>query len=214
MVRKRSIALIGAGCTLIFIALLGALFPFVPILFSDAKQLSEYVEDADDLLAKDAILEEIAPGATGSDSTVPAPTPTPRSKPADDNRLFIEKIGVSVPIVEGKDAGALLYGAWRYPGTSTPKKGSNTVVFGHRFRYLPPNNTTFYSLDKLKLGDTLSARWQGKVYTYKVAQTKIIEPNDFSVVAPSEKSIITLITCSPLFSTKQRLVVVAEQIIE
>lgn len=211
MSRKRSIPLIIFGSVLLLVGVLGALFPFVPVLFSDAEFLSGNVRHAAQDLG-DATLDAASlPGPQDPSGTqVPSPSPQPVPNPVIDNRLFIDKIGVSVPIVEGKDAGALLYGAWRYPGTSTPLKGANTVIFGHRFRYLPPNNTTFYKLDKVKVGDAFTIRWRGKMYRYIVTQAKIIEPTDFSVIQPTEKPTITLITCSPLFSTKQRLVVTAE----
>lgn len=223
--RKKSITLIGVGATLVLLAIIGALFPFVPIVFSDAKFLSEYVgrlPDVDQAIVAPQDDEPTPwpqnyPGTGDGASSVPyvspeplSATPTPTTRPQHENMLFIEKIGVSVPLVEGKDAGALLYGAWRYPGTSRPNQGSNTVIFGHRFRYLPPNNTTFYKLDKLAVGDAFSVTWGGKTYRYTVAETKIIQPNDFSVVQETEKSTVTLITCSPLFSTKERLVVVGE----
>src|SRR3989344_1222211 len=42
--------------------------------------------------------------------------------------LVIPKIGVRIPIIEGTDEEALSRGAWRMPTTSTPDKGSNTVI--------------------------------------------------------------------------------------
>lgn len=211
--RVRSIPLIVLGASLLTVAVLIALFPFVPILFSDAKFLSENVvitaasaSPAAQTIPQAATSTTVSLLATSQPPTLPEATQEPKA----DSRLFIKKIGVSVPIVEGKDAGALLYGAWRYPGTSRPHKGSNTVIFGHRFRYLPPNNTTFYHLNKLAIGDAFGVQWLGKTYNYKVTETKIIQPNDFSVVQPTEKPRITLITCAPLFSTKERLVVVGE----
>ena len=50
----------------------------------------------------------------------------------------------------------------------------------------------------------------GNEYKYKTVEKKIIEPTDFSVTQPTEGAYLTLITCAPLFSTKQRLVVVGE----
>ncbi|MBI2577861.1 MAG: hypothetical protein HYV77_03415, partial [Candidatus Wildermuthbacteria bacterium] len=44
------------------------------------------------------------------------------------NTLVIPKIGVEIPIIEGADEKALWKGAWRLPETSSPDKGSNTVI--------------------------------------------------------------------------------------
>ena len=63
------------------------------------------------------------------------------------DRLLIPKIGVNAPIVESSNANyGLSKGSWLVPNTSTPDKGGNTVITGHRFKYLPPNNLTFFLL--------------------------------------------------------------------
>jgi len=127
------------------------------------------------------------------------------------NRLIITKIGVNAPIVESKnEAYGLDRGAWRVPETSTPDKGSNTVITGHRFKYLPPNNLTFYLLDKLEIGDIISVIWKEQNYYYRVKETKVVPDTELSVLNPSDKPIITLFTCTPIYSTENRLVVVGE----
>src|SRR4030042_4499442 len=129
------------------------------------------------------------------------------------NYLIISKIGVDIPIVDSDNsAWALNRGAWRLPETSTPDKGSNTAIAGHRFKYLPPNNLTFYLLDKLVAGDTMQIIWEGKVYNYSVTESKIVAPTEVSVLSPTARSIITLITCDPVFTQKNRLIVIGELI--
>ncbi len=129
------------------------------------------------------------------------------------NRLVISKIGVDIPIVDSQNsAWALNRGAWRLPETSTPPAGGNTAIAGHRFKYLPPNNLTFYLLDKLVIGDGLAIVWEGKKYVYRVTGSKIVLPTEVSVLAPTEKPTLTLITCDPIFSQKNRLIVTAELI--
>jgi len=129
------------------------------------------------------------------------------------NRLVIKKIGVDIPIIEAPNSDqklALNRGAWRMPETSTPDKGSNTVLTGHRFKYLPPSNLTFYLLDKLTAGDEMEVFWNGKKYIYRVTGSKIVLPTEVSVLAATAKSILTLITCDPIFSQKNRLIVAGE----
>jgi sortase A len=129
------------------------------------------------------------------------------------NRLIITKIGVNAPIVESKnEAYGLDKGAWHYPESSSPDKGGNTIITGHRFKYLPPNNMTFYLLDKLEKGDIISVIWQDKEYYYRVFETKVVPDTELSVLNPSVKPIITLFTCTPIYSTEKRLVVVGELI--
>lgn len=127
------------------------------------------------------------------------------------NYLKIAKIGVDIPIIESKNSDyALSMGAWRLPETSIPDKGSNMAIAGHRFKYLPPNNLTFYLLDKLVVGDILIIDWSAKEYRYKVVKIMIVSPEDISVLEPTAKTTLTLITCDPIWSQKNRLIVVAE----
>lgn len=127
------------------------------------------------------------------------------------NRIIIKKIGVNAPIIRTIDANyALSRGAWMSPDQAYPGDRGNVVISGHRFKYLPPNNLTFYLLDKLKAGDMVSIFWNYKVYNYKVKESKVILPTDVSILASTGKPTLTLYTCTPIFSEKKRLAVVAE----
>lgn len=128
------------------------------------------------------------------------------------NQLIIPKINVRIPIVEGGDESVLNKGAWHLPGSSTPDRGGNTVLTAHRFKYLPPNEQTFYLLDKLTIGDTFQIIWQNKAYYYQVKSSLIVTPDNLEVIKETAIPTVTLITCHPLFSTKERLVVVGELI--
>lgn len=131
------------------------------------------------------------------------------------NRIIITKIGLNAPIVESTNADyGLSKGSWRVPESSTPDKGSNTVITGHRFKYLPPNNLTFYLLDKLEEGDIVSTIWEDKDYYYKVSEIKIVDATELSILEPTEEAILTLFTCHPIYSTEKRLVVKARLIEE
>lgn len=128
------------------------------------------------------------------------------------HRLVIAKIGVDVPIVEGLDKRALNYGAWHLPDSAQPADLGNMVISGHRFKYLPPNNTTFYNLDKLAEGDKLAIIWDKDTYYYKVTERKIVTPEQIEIVAPTADRRLTIYTCHPLWSQRERLVVVAKPI--
>jgi len=127
--------------------------------------------------------------------------------------LIIPSIGVEIPIVLGQDDSALEKGAWLLPCGSTPDSEGNTALAAHRFKYKPPHKETFYLLDKVKSGDSFYVYWQGKKYTYIVTSSNVVEPKAIEVLNQTKKSIVTLITCTPLFSDKNRLVVVGELVI-
>jgi len=191
------------GCAFILIGGMGLAFPFLPFGFSEDLDALQQLADAVPTTPL------ISPASASFTST---PLPFDPELKQIKNRLSIAILKINMPVFESKSASVLSKGGWIFPGTSTPDQGSNTVIFGHRFRYLPPISNTFYHLDKIKIGDEIKLAWKGTTYRYRVTETKIIEPTDFSVIAPSSTPIVTLITCAPLFSTKQRLVVVGELI--
>jgi sortase A len=131
------------------------------------------------------------------------------------NRLIIKKIGVNSPIVETKNSEyGLSLGSWHVPESSTPDKGGNTVLTGHRFKYLPPNNLTFFLLNKMEPGDIISVIWKDKDFFYRVKEVKIVPPEEVSILNQSKDPILTLYTCDPIYSQKNRLVVISELVSE
>lgn len=129
------------------------------------------------------------------------------------NRVIIPKIGVNAPIVQAeREEEGLSEGAWLVPVGSTPDKGGNTVITGHRFKYLPPSNLTFYLVHKLEEDDIFSIIWEDKDYLYKVREIDIVDPWESWPHEPSSESILTMYTCHPIYSTEKRLVVVSELI--
>jgi LPXTG-site transpeptidase (sortase) family protein len=125
------------------------------------------------------------------------------------NWLIIPSMLLSQPINEGPDMRALQHGPWRLPHTSTPSKGGNTVIVGHRYTYTNPRGA-FYQLDKVRTGDEIGIYWQAKRYRYKVIHTEVVPPTQLSVEAPTKQSQLTLYTCTPLWWPKNRLVVTAQ----
>jgi LPXTG-site transpeptidase (sortase) family protein len=127
-----------------------------------------------------------------------------------DNRLVVPAMLLNVPINEGKDLSALRNGStWRRPNSSTPDKGGNTVIVGHRFTYTNPRGS-FYFLNKLAVGHEVGIFWQGKRYMYKVSSVKVVPATDTSVEDSTKNAQLTLYTCTPLWLPKDRLVVTAQ----
>ncbi|MCB9834696.1 class E sortase [Candidatus Nomurabacteria bacterium] len=127
------------------------------------------------------------------------------------NTLVIPKIGVNGEVYEGADASTLELGIWRRPNTSTPDQGGNTVIVAHRFMYTN-GPKTFYHLDKLEDGDKIQVYWEGQEYIYQVYETEVVAPTAVEVEDPSDQPILTLYTCTPLWTAKDRLVVRAKLI--
>ncbi len=144
--------------------------------------------------------------------TTPAliPVAEAASKPKVANQIVVNSMKVDARIWEGKNSKTLNNGIWRIPGTSTPDKGGNMVLAAHRWKWLPTSKKSFYDIDKVKIGDEVSVTWEGKTYTYKVISTQVVTPDKVSILSNSKKPKLTLFSCTPLFSTKYRLVVEAE----
>ena len=135
----------------------------------------------------------------------------PSSSPATvKDKLVIAGVNINMPVFLGDTEKTLNKGGWLFPTTSRPELGSNTVIFGHRYMYRPPKSNTFWNLDKVKVGDEMVLFWKGKEYKYKISETKIVEPTNLSVIQRTSDSRLTVITCTPLFTTKQRLVVIGK----
>lgn len=124
-----------------------------------------------------------------------------------DNLLIIPRLEMREHINTGNSITELNKGAWLVPNTSSPSQKSNTVIVGHRFTYA--GAAVFYFLDKLQVGDQVVVTWNEKEYTYKVHDIKIVSPTELDVHKASEQPILTLYTCTPLWSAKNRLVVTA-----
>jgi len=122
-----------------------------------------------------------------------------------ENRLVIPGIHLDEEVFNSADSAILSLGPWRRPHTSTPDMGGNTVIVGHRFSYSDP--ATFFHLDKVKIGDNFGIWWEGQEYLYKVFQTKIVDPSYIQIEAPTDFPIVTIYTCTPVWTATQRLVV-------
>lgn len=129
-----------------------------------------------------------------------------------ENTLIIPDIDVRATILEGPSAQVLMQGIWHRPGTGTPDTGGNTVLVGHRFLYTSGPNT-FYHLDKLRVNDPITVYWKGQRYTYIIDSSTVTSADSFEVEQSTAQPVLTLYTCTPLFTVDKRLVVRAHQVI-
>lgn len=142
-------------------------------------------------------------------SLVTHPSHTSNSSLPEGEHLVIPRLLMDEPIYEGQSVYTVNKGVWRWPKSSTPNKLGNTVLIGHRFTYGGP--AVFYHLDLIKVNDPVVLLWNKRQFSYKVTAIKVVSPNDPTVEAQTNDSRLTIYTCTPLWSTKNRLVVVAER---
>ncbi len=137
------------------------------------------------------------------EAMTPLPVPTPGPEQA--RRIIIPAIGVDAPVVEGDDWEALKKGAGHHIGSANPGERGNCVISAHDDVY----GEIFRDLPKLKIGDEIIVETETQRYRYVVQQTRIIEPTEVSVMAPTRSPVLTLISCYPYRVDTHRIVVIA-----
>ena len=121
-------------------------------------------------------------------------------------RLTILSANINHYVVFGATLNKLEYGPGYILGTSLPGSGGNFAIAGHRTTYGAP----FGNLDKTEVGDTILFQTNTNQYEYVITEVKIVSPDDTYVLGNFGDDRITLSTCHPKFSARQRLVVVGE----
>lgn len=109
-------------------------------------------------------------------------------------------------VVEGVSVADLRNGAGHIPGTALPGQPGNSVISGHRTTWGMP----FHELNILDPGDRIEVDTALGTHIYEVREIHIVKPTDLWVTEPRNGAWLTLTTCHPKFSARQRYVVVAE----
>ena len=151
---------------------------------------------------------------------IPPARPTTDPDPGDP--LFsikIPKIGLDTVVVHGVGVEELKKGPGLFPdcaarkteecveGAMFPGEDGNVSVSGHRTTYGAP----FFRLNELKDGDTIDFVSGRARYRYRVRGQKIVDPvSGFVEVEQAGRRELTLTTCHPRFSARQRLIVKAD----
>ena len=133
--------------------------------------------------------------------------------------LTIEKLKINVPVVPNVDGkneeiynDALNSGVAHYKNTALPNSGSNIVIFGHSSTILGIGKYAkiFATLNKINIGDEIKINFNQKEYKYLVSEKKIVIADDLSVIMPTQREELTLLTCWPVSTAENRLVVIAK----
>jgi sortase A len=105
-------------------------------------------------------------------------------------RLEIERLGISVMVIEGTSTTNLRRAAGHIAGTPLPRETGNVGISAHR-------DTFFRPLRNAQENDVVTLTTPAGRYQYKVVSTKVVEPDDVSVLANSGAEVLTLVTCYP-----------------
>ena len=150
----------------------------------------------------------VTTGQPPSSAAITTPSVTVPNRPNKALALLeVPTAGIADVIVEGVSVSALRHGPGHVPRTALPGEPGNSAIAGHRTTYGAP----FADLDRVRIGDEATVTTLKGKFVYEVIDTKIIKPNQTDILRPvKNKTLLTLITCNPRYSTSQRLIVVAE----
>jgi sortase A len=154
----------------------------------------------------------------GAASTLPAPIAPPPLRTSFVTRtagnpdplvgiLDVPRLGISTPVITGDDDNALDVAAGHLADTPLPWERGNTAVAAHR-------DGLFRPLQHVQRGDLVRMRTTHGDFDYIVSGTRIVQPDDLSVLANSDTDSLTLITCYPfryVGHAPQRFVVRADR---
>ena len=168
------------------------------------------------------IMAYVSPGNAPA-SQIEAVDPTITQTVSADPRLIIPKLNIDVPVhfgialsdvMSAMNNGVAHYriaGASAYPGEI-----GNLVITGHSAGDIYSSNPykyIFSGLERLEDGDLIYINYNSVRYTYRVIKKEVVEPtNVASLVVETDKPLLTLVTCTPLGTSRYRLLVTAEQI--
>ena len=137
-------------------------------------------------------------------------------------RIKIPALGVDTVVVEGTTETALRAGAGHYATTAMPCDNGNMAIAGHRTTYGKP----FANIDQLRPGDTITLETPIGRCDYEVERAPapfrspagmaagwVVAPNDLRVIDQDpSKAELTLTTCHPKGSAKERLIIRARKV--
>ena len=120
------------------------------------------------------------------------------------------------PISQGVSKADILdvLGIGHYPGTAMPGQIGNFALAGHRTTYGKP----FHRAAELEVGDPLVVRTEDHWFVYRVTESFVVLPHQVEVIAPAPgrpgeeptMAMLTITTCHPMFSARERFIVHSE----
>jgi sortase A len=110
-------------------------------------------------------------------------------------------------IANGDDEATLNVAIGHLPDTPLPWHEGNSALAGHR-------DTFFRPLQYIRVGDELHLSTFHGDFRYQVRETMVVSPDDVSVLRPTDRPMLTLITCYPfryVGNAPRRFIVRAER---
>lgn len=210
--RPRGATAVGLlGEVLVTAGVLVALFAVWQLWWTDV-----VAERAQARIVADLAWADSSPDAPPDASAPPGPPPT-LDEPAHATTFATLSVprwdaDLARPVSQGVSRDVLdERGIGHYPGTAMPGAVGNFALAGHRVTYGRP----FAAVEELRPGDELVVGTEVATYVYRVTATVVVPPSGTQVLAPvpgdpgarPTVASITLTTCHPMYSARERFVV-------
>jgi len=142
----------------------------------------------------ESLARQAQPAVLPGDADAAAPASPAPLHPGDVvGRLEIPRVGISVMVFEGDGDDVLRQAAGHIPGTGLPEnRQANVGIAGHR-------DTFFRPLKDIHEGDEIVLTTAGGTFRYAVDSTRVVPPEEVSVLAPRARPLLTLVTCYPFY---------------
>jgi sortase A len=121
-------------------------------------------------------------------------------------RIKIDRIGLSIVVVQGTDTASLQKGPGHYTNTPIPGQPGTVAIAGHRTTYLAP----FRHIDQIQDGDEVRIEMPYAAFTYTVEKHEVVDPSDVGIIKPVGYNRLVLTACHPPYSAAQRWAVFAK----
>ena len=169
------------------------------------------------------IMAYVSPNTDTVASSIEAVNPTITQAVSPEPRLIIPKLNIDVPVAFSISTDevmeAMNHGVAQFmiPGANAlPGQIGNLVLSGHSAGDIYSSNPykfIFSGLERLEDGDLIYVNYESVRYTYQMIRREVVEPTNVSaLIYSAKKPMLTLITCTPLGTSRYRLLITAEQI--
>jgi sortase A len=110
---------------------------------------------------------------------------------SDVGTITFPSLGLSWSIYQGTEDAQLAKGVGHYLQSVLPGETDNTVLAGHR-------ETVFNKLGDLKIGQKIYVSTTAGYFVYKIRNFRVVDRSDKTVIVPTPKAVLTLVTCYPI----------------